>query len=1140
MPENGDVLSFTDANSGSIEEEVMIQTNETSTSAMICALEHIVPNTKVSSSINQKVGGLGKVMEIVARFHPGPLVMVTPMVGSESYPAMREAQPIDCVIDGTVERVRIFHYIWPQSDSQKKVESIFCKHDGIFGVRSVKATDLYPNNDRDLNHFLTFFALWSQTVAKLVLRHREQLDVLHLCDYHTAFAPAYVKSYGGSIPVLCTLHNASYQGNLSKHILGECPLALISSVTGIERELILSKFTLDGDFNMLSGLISYFRDYQNGHGFCAVSKNYANEVPVLLDNFRVGQVYVKSLPNPELKTNRPTSLYNTKNVEELRLIKRQKKHELQVALGLNVDPDAMIAAFVGRLVVQKGVDAIADIASEMLSKHKKLQLIVVGPVGDVFGRYASCRLENIAREKKFRKRIFFTPKFFRFTPDYRLGCDFTLMPSRCEPFGFVDIEFAWAGCPCVGSLVGGLGKVPGWYFKIWNAEHKHLRIQLSRTIDKVMEQGHEKVLKLGAEAICTSFPVIKWQKQLNELYQNVMKSSKLSSSMEITTDFPTERNSLWVLHKDAHLFLVRHGKFEDKIRSTINSKTYSVSSQCEGLEQKKPPQKLKGDASADAKTVGKRGVQQIDSKACTIKKSKSESFIGKFPSYGAVDLEKGISRKQSLDDIYEKLEANISQEMKMGKKTNINTVLKSVDWGESRWITPATLVRPCEKLLNKEIADRSVESWIIAFLSILMPGYSTLLYAKSIAWATTNHWDDNQIGGIYTAHFLAFAVACLIWPQILKRVSVGFCVSTSSLLHVISISYFTYASNSDYYTALLLAVAMGLVSSANGPVFTAALFFDELDGTLVSKMRKYGFIEGLKTIFTGFLQGIIVYDLLSLPYEEKQSVSLTSSFSLLIIYGIIASLTIIGSILLFLGMRRNLQTAFLPEVSLSSVFSFKAFFWLSLSTIIEGIISYPTLFLLSWLLLDGFGPKEVGIWFARSSLFIGFGIFYFAILFTKFREAPKCVSALVTLFANPVPLQALVMMAAPSMSAETVLVLLCITSFLIKLREGLISVLKLHVLNSRWKVVTFSCYELFLSNITSAASPFIVKRIANSMNLSVDAVGPGASSEAAAAAILYIVSPIAVISLILQLIANKYAFLDISDIYTKVDWTAKE
>eukprot|EP00956_Cyclotella_meneghiniana_P028985 scaffold69054_cov19-Cyclotella_meneghiniana.AAC.2 len=29
------------------------------------------------------------------------------------------------------------------------------------------------------------------------------------------------------------------------------------------------------------------------------------------------------------------------------------------------------------------------------------------------------------------------------------------MPSRTEPFGFVDIEFAWSGCPTDGSLVGG-------------------------------------------------------------------------------------------------------------------------------------------------------------------------------------------------------------------------------------------------------------------------------------------------------------------------------------------------------------------------------------------------------------------------------------------------------------------------------------------------------------------------------------------------------------------------------------------------------------------------------------------------------------------------------------------------------------
>ena len=174
-----------------------------------------------------------------------------------------------------------------------------------------------------------------------------------------------------------------------------------------------------------------------------------------------------------------------------------------------------------------------------------------------------------------------------------------------------------------------------------------------------------------------------------------------------------------------------------------------------------------------------------------------------------------------------------------------------------------------KKLLEKEVAKRSIKSWIIALLSIVMPSHSTLLYAKSIVWATAYDWDDDQVSGISAAHSISFAIACLMWTQLLRRISVGVCVSVSSLANVISILYFTNISDGGYHTAVLIATATGFVSSASGPVFTAAMFFDEWDGSISSKMRKFGWIEGSRNVFSGIFQGIIVYNILKLPLGEE-------------------------------------------------------------------------------------------------------------------------------------------------------------------------------------------------------------------------------------------------------------------------------
>jgi len=961
----------------------------------------------------------------------------------------------------------------------------------------------------------------------------------------------------------------------------------VSRILSIPENEINSKFTLDGDFNMLSGLISYFREEQNGHGFCAVSNNYAREVPMLLDNFRVGKVSVKSLPNPELKSNRPPSLNMVKNIEELRSIKKKKKKELQDALGLQLNPKAIIAAFVGRLVIQKGIDAIADSASELLLRYQNLQLIVIGPIGDEFGQYASARLANLAQNKIFCGRIFVHPKFFRFTSDYRLGCDFLLMPSRTEPFGFVDIEFAWCGCPVVGSLVGGLGKVPGWYFKLWQGgEFQHLKSQLIWAVDKVMEQGAEKILEIGAESICTSFPVLNWQKKLLSLYKDVLENSaELSNSESKKTLFPTlanylpvvamnEVDLLWSKLDDAKIFLSN----DDKKKNLTFKDKKSNNEYLNSRDGTNSQQNNKWDIDEDNGIIDdfhKKNVyhEGIIESICIDKCEENHKIVE--------NMEEGGHNNETFDEhFYDKLEEKVIEKILMGKKTNVKTVFKSTIWNPS-WNRSLTQTideneKRCEGnervngkcqqqflhlqsrkksfvskrwyrwrqtlqyLLQKEIAKRSVEAWIIAVLSIVMPSHSTLLYAKSIIWTNSFGWNDDKIGGIYAAHFAAFAVGCLMWIHLLRRFSIGTCLSFSSIAHVINLLYFTEVFGSNYHAAVLIAAVTGFVSSASGPVYTAAMFFDEWDGSLASKMKNVGFIEGSRTVYSGIFQGITIWNFLSSSSKEKQSLSKFSYSSLFTPYLILANLTVFGSFLLLLGMKETTRTIVMPKIRISTIYSFKAFPLLSLSTILDGFISYPTSFIVCWLLMDGFTAEEVGKWEIISSIVVGFALFIFSRLFIKFQGAPKCISVLATYFVHPVLLQALIMIAAPDMSAEVLLALLTISSFLIKLKGGLVAVLKLHVMNSRWKVVTFSCYELFFTNMASAISPFMMRGIANSMNLSLNAVGPGTSPEASAVATFFTIVPFVLTSWILQLVANKYAFLDISDIYTKIDWAKKK
>ena len=122
--------------------------------------------------------------------------------------------------------------------------------------------------------------------------------------------------------------------------------------------------------------------------------------------------------------------------------------------GFNVDPNARLFVSLGRLVRQKGVDILADVAEWLLSTYPEAQLLVIGPPADGFGYYAQRRLEALADLERFQGRLVAKCQFIEAKPSLKWGADFCLMPSRDEPFGYVDIEFAWRGAVIVGAQSG--------------------------------------------------------------------------------------------------------------------------------------------------------------------------------------------------------------------------------------------------------------------------------------------------------------------------------------------------------------------------------------------------------------------------------------------------------------------------------------------------------------------------------------------------------------------------------------------------------------------------------------------------------------------------------------------------------------
>lgn len=95
-----------------------------------------------------------------------------------------------------------------------------------------------------------------------------------------------------------------------------------------------------------------------------------------------------------------------------------------------------------------------------LEKRPTIQLICVGPVIDLYGRFAAEKLSRLM--ELFPDRVYSKPEFTALPPYLFSGADFALIPSRDEPFGLVAVEFGRKGALGVGSRLGGLGLMPGW------------------------------------------------------------------------------------------------------------------------------------------------------------------------------------------------------------------------------------------------------------------------------------------------------------------------------------------------------------------------------------------------------------------------------------------------------------------------------------------------------------------------------------------------------------------------------------------------------------------------------------------------------------------------------------------------------
>jgi starch synthase len=324
-----------------------------------------------------------------------------------------------------------------------QVDLVLLDSPGLFdrsGVYGERGED-YPDNAMR-------FAVLSRAVAELVKQRAfggSPPDLVHLNDWPTALVAKYMKDLGVITPTLLTIHNVAHQGVFPKDVVPSIGLSWDDfTVGGIE---------FYGSANFLKqGIIS-------ADAVSTVSPSYAKEIQASeeggcrLDGVLRAKERISGIVNgvdygvwnPATDSNL-VARYDAEDASN----KVRCKGALQKELGLPLDANAPLIASVGRLVSQKGSDLVIDVIPRIL-RGSDAQIVIAGD-----GDEAIVAKLQQAVEKGHGKVVFVRAASESAVHRIFAGADITLVPSRFEPCGLVQLYAQRYGAPPVAHATGGL------------------------------------------------------------------------------------------------------------------------------------------------------------------------------------------------------------------------------------------------------------------------------------------------------------------------------------------------------------------------------------------------------------------------------------------------------------------------------------------------------------------------------------------------------------------------------------------------------------------------------------------------------------------------------------------------------------
>ncbi len=390
-----------------------------------------------------KAGGLGDVVAALTKHlrllgHKVTLVLPRyPAFARAGLMTARRLTPLSFELGGKVVEASLY-----DGRLASGVELLLVDVPGLYDRPGI-----YGEEGRDYeDNALRFATLCRAGVA--VARQRAEagspFHVVHAHDWPAALALYYARSLERPPASVLTIHNIAHQGVVPKELVPQLGISWDDfTMEGVE---------FYGHANLLkAGIVS-------ADAVTTVSETYAREILTPEQGGRLeGVLSRRSRDLVGIVNGVDASVWNPAtdgalaaryDVEDV-TNKARCKGALLAELGLDVTADRALAVFVGRLVYQKGADLLLTALPKLMASE-----VSIAVAGD----------GDLATKKKLEAAAERYPGRFALAPAasealvHRIfaGSDLTIVPSRFEPGGLVQLYAQRYGSVPIAHAVGGI------------------------------------------------------------------------------------------------------------------------------------------------------------------------------------------------------------------------------------------------------------------------------------------------------------------------------------------------------------------------------------------------------------------------------------------------------------------------------------------------------------------------------------------------------------------------------------------------------------------------------------------------------------------------------------------------------------